>query len=46
MKRIVGWVMFFAMLPVIVLGMVGHLVADSFIYGWRFMKQTLEDWDD
>ena len=38
--------MFFAMLPVIVLGMVGRLVADSFMYGWGFMKQTLEDWND
>ena len=38
--------LFTAVLPVIVLGMVCHLVADAFMYGWGFMKQTLEDWND
>ena len=46
MKRIVGWVLFTALIPVIALGMVWHLVADAFMYGWGFMKQTLEDWNE
>ena len=46
MKRTVGWVLFFVMIPVIMFGMMGYLLADAFKYGWNWMEQTLEDWNE